>query len=385
MASEQMVIVGGGLASFHAVKELRHQGISWPITVVTDEPSRPADRPPLTKGFLTGTLSDEETDFAWDGLDINWMLQSRAQGVDAESRQVLISSGELPYTHLLIATGVSPRAPEGLAGQSYSVVHNAEESRRLRDQLTAGSELLVLGGGFIAVEVASSARELGVNVTLVSRRRPMEKYGPHVADYVESLLEKEGVVVFSPDRVVETTSDQGTVLLHSGAELHSDTIVVALGSQPNTHWLYGSSIPIDDGILCGPTGLVDGVDGIASAGDVARWRRASDGVHMPRQEHWTNAVQQGRIAAQALAGLPVSAPGPGSFWSDHFGQRLQGVGSPELGHKWEILTGSPGSGKFVSVATKDGKVVGATGYGMPREIAEVSRGLTRSNNLIGAS
>ena len=159
------------------------------------------------------------------------------------------------------------------------------------------------------------------------------------------------------------------VVLDDGARLDADLVVVAVGAAPVTGWLEGSGVPLENGVACDASCAVPGADRVVAAGDVARWPNPLFGGRPMRIEHWTNAVEQGVAAARTLlhgSGPQTAYRSVPSFWSDHFGTRLQSVGLPMLADRVEVVAGSVDERRFVAAAYRGDELVGATTYGMVR-------------------
>jgi 3-phenylpropionate/trans-cinnamate dioxygenase ferredoxin reductase subunit len=379
---ETIVIVGGSLAGYRTAQALRDFGFRGVIHLVGDEPHLPYDRPPLSKEYLARTLQEERIWLAslseLDRLELALELGQTAVSVDVEGRQVELDDGSrLPYDALVVATGARPRLVGGLTPtsrpESVHTLRTIEDARGLSERLTGPSDqphqLVVVGGGFIGSEVAWTAQQLGARVTIIdSRDTPMNAVlHSEVGSVLAARQIAAGVELSMRSRVQEimvspSMDGQGPyteVRSQSGVAHRADTVVVGVGVTPNTGWLDGSGLAIDDGLLC-DSRLIAGPQ-IFAAGDVTRWA-AADGTTQ-RLEHWTNASAQAlHVARNILAGdAATDFQDIPYYWSDQFGFRLEVVGLPPDHCDLEFAWGSPASDAFLAVYRSHGEVVGCVG------------------------
>lgn len=381
MAVDEVVVVGGALAGLRSVESLRAGGFSGPVTVLASEGPQAHDRPPLSKGFLTGAV--DEAAFLLGPqpeLATQWRGGVRAEAFDLPTRTLTTDTGEqLQVDGLVIATGLRPHRlrclPDGLAG--VHVLRGLADARALREDLRPGVHVTVVGSGFIGTEIASTCRSMGLDVTVVALEPPLDRVlGVHATDH-QRRCEEHGVRFRLGDGVVGARERDGrvtAVVLGSGEVLATDVVVVAVGGAPEVGWLQGSGLPVDDGVLCGPDGLVVGADRVAAAGDVARCHSPITGTAV-RVEHWTNATETAAVAAAGLLGLPAPAVTAPSFWSDQFGGRIQGVGLPAHGDEQVLVSGDVAAGRFVLESRREGRLMGAVVSGSPRALLSYRRDL----------
>lgn len=377
---KEVVIVGASLAGLSAARALRAKGFAGRLTIVGDEPELPYDRPPLSKEILGGTKSPEDLDLGSHDVSAEWMLGVQATGLDVENRVVKTTGGELPFDGLVIATGVRPRelGTIPLDGRTVFTLRTLSDATGLRAALERKPRVLIVGAGFIGVEVATSAKALGCEVTVVGFTEPLAVAGPIVSATCTSLLRKAGITLMTGRSVTScvrpTETEPGIATLDDGEQLGFDVAVVAIGGVPNTDWLAGSGLVIADGVVCDESCAAIGADGIVAAGDVARWPNpAFDGASM-RIEHWANAVEQGTAAARTLmrgSSSETAFSSLPSFWSDHCGLRLQSIGLPSFADEVEVIEGDVAEARYALAAYRDGHVVGGLSYGMPRPIAQL--------------
>ncbi|WP_369212153.1 NAD(P)/FAD-dependent oxidoreductase [Streptomyces flavofungini] len=385
-----VTVVGASLAGLYAARELRAQGFDGRLVVVGAEPHQPYDRPPLSKDFLTGTpdearlaLTDAEETAE---LAAEWLLGVRVRALDARARTLVLDDGRtLPSDGVVIATGASARRLPGPPLTGVYTLRTLDDARALRTALTTGSgphRVVVIGGGFIGAETASSCVALGHDVTVVEAA-PVPLAAPlgtepalacaglHAGAGVR-LLTGVGVTALrsasrgtaAPDRVT-------SVELSDGRVLPADLVVVGIGATPNTDWLADSPLSLNDGVLC-DDGCVTALPQVVAVGDVAR----AGGI---RAEHWTNATQQPRVAVRnLLAGHTVETARPlPYFWSDQYGTRVQFAGRRREGDTVRVVEGAledPGEG-FLAVYERAGRTVAALAVGRSRPFMKLRRQL----------
>lgn len=387
-ALDRIVVVGASLAGLRAVERLRADGYDGAITVLGDEPHAPYDRPPLSKELLAGTRTHDDVAFpVAPELGVEWVLGDAATGLRLGDRVVETESGaELPFDGLVIATGSGPRRLPAfdLSLPNVFELRTLGDAAGLRAALTAEARphLLIVGSGFIGVEVAATARELGAEVTIVSLDPPLKVAGELVSSVCSEMLADHGVRTIVGHGVASTEAGARleAVVLDDGRRIEADLFVVAAGAVPATGWLETSGLGLDNGVLCDASLAVVGAERIVAAGDVARWPNPLLGGMPMRIEHWTNAVEGGAAAARTL--LNGSGPEteyrtvPG-FWSDHFGIRLQSVGLPVLADRFEVVDGSVAERRFAAAAYLGDLLVGCIAYANPRTLVQYRLRLAR--------
>ncbi|MGW0086502.1 NAD(P)/FAD-dependent oxidoreductase [Streptomyces sp. NPDC003393] len=370
-----VAVVGASLAGLSAARSLRSQGYDGRLVVIGDELHRPYDRPPLSKEFLAGALGEADLALETDGEDLGaeWLLGARAAGLDRADRAIRLADGRrVRADGVVIATGAAARTlpgTDGLAG--VHVLRTLDDARGLRDALALGGRLVVIGGGFIGAEVASTAHGLGLDVTVVEAA-PAPLAGPlgpamggivsalH-ADHGVRLLCGAGVKGLGGERRVET------VLLEDGRGIPADIVVVGVGARPDVEWLRGSGIALDNGVTCGADGRT-GVDGVVAVGDCAAWYDPRAGGHH-RVEHWTGALERPATAVAALLSPGAARPGvprPPYFWSDQYGVKIQFAGHAAGADTVTVVEGTTDERSFLAVYRRDGHPVAVLGMNRPR-------------------
>lgn len=380
MGLGRVVIVGASLAGLRAAEELRTQGHTGAVTIVGDEPHRPYDRPPLSKQVLAGAKPPESTALAvaggsLDALDLDWRLGESATSLDLADRTVLLGGGErLPYDGLVIATGASPKRLPGTDHlDGVHTLRTLDDCEAIRAALVASPRrVAVVGAGFIGAEVAATCRGLGIEVSLIEALPvPLERgLGPAMGAVVADLHRDHGVDVRLGVGVVliEGGDRVERVRLTDGSVLDVDLVVIGIGVGPNTGWLEGSGLTIDNGVVCDATCLA--APGVVAAGDVARWPNRRFGEDM-RVEHWDNAIAMGTHAAHTLLGDALPYEPVPWFWSDQYDRKIQLAGRAGPDDTVEVVSGSVEDRKFVALYGRDDKVVGVLGMSQPARVMKL--------------
>lgn len=367
------VIVGAGLAGLRAAQRLRETGASELITIVGDEKHRPYNRPPLSKQMLTGTMSAMECEFDTATDDFEWILGNAATALDVEKQRLSLTDGEIGYDKLIIATGrgarTLPRLPE-LDG--FHVLRGLDDAIALHTAAQHARNVVIIGGGFIGCEVASSLRVDGVeSVTIVERAATlMPLLGTDIGRFAERLHREHGVQIHCNTSVTRFhgTTRVERVELDNGQILDADLVLLSLGSVPNTGWLSESGLELDQGsVVCDEFCHASAHPDIVAIGDVASWTHQGVGKRV-RIEHWSNAADMGAAAAENLFAedgkkAPYS-PIP-TFWTDQYDVNIKAAGfvtmveqfvpvETRVEGKWN-WDGMSGGGLVAGVTANDNK------------------------------
>ncbi len=383
-APETTVIIGASVAGVRAAAALRLRDSARRIVLVESEAEVPCDKPPLSKGFLTEPSGATITTGSI-AADLEYRLDTTVIGIDPTRSMVNLNDGtHLEYDTAVIATGSAPRRLPAL--ESIPRVHylrNAVDAAALRRALSTCRHLGVVGGGFIGAEVASSARELGVDVTIIEAQ-------PHLAARVLPRSVADAMSALHADRGVElrynTIATAATydaraqmisLLLSNGQAIECDVVLVGIGTRPATAWAE-SALTSDDGFLCDSHLRVAGTENVYAAGDVARWTNPRYG-RRTRVEHWTCAREHAVTVAHNITHptqLRRADPVP-YVWSDQHGTHIQHVGDPDLTGADVVDVPIPERSveQRLFAYIRDGISVGATGFNAQAHIARVRRSL----------
>jgi 3-phenylpropionate/trans-cinnamate dioxygenase ferredoxin reductase subunit len=377
---ERIAIVGASLAGMHAAHTLRREGFDGQLTVIDADPHTPYDRPPLSKQVLAGEWDPERITLpaALEDLDIDWRLGRAASALDVGARRLSLTDGTaVSFDGCVVATGAAPRRLPGqpeLAG--VHLLRTLDDCLAIRADLDAGpSRVVVIGAGFIGAEVAATCRHRGLPVTLVEVAPvPLERaLGREIGQVCADLHRDHGVDVRLGTGVEAFLGDRRLegVVLSDGSVVDTEVAVVGVGVTPNTAWLEGSGLRLDDGVVCDETLLA--APGVVAAGDIARWPSRRFG-ELLRVEHWENAVQQGEAAARRLLVSDAAAEGFDPipwFWSDQYDRKIQLAGRSSADHAVEVVHGSLDEKRFVALYGRDGVVTGVLGFNRPRHVMQL--------------
>jgi 3-phenylpropionate/trans-cinnamate dioxygenase ferredoxin reductase component len=361
--STTFVIVGAGMAGGKAVETLREEGFDGRIVLLGAESDRPYERPPLSKDYLRGEAERGgvylQEDAGWYAAhDVELRTSTVVASLDVGGRAVVLDGGErIDYDALLLATGAEPKRPP-VAGTDLDGVHVLRtfgDSDSLRAVLDAGGRLVVVGAGWIGCEVAASARQKGMEVTLVeSQSVPLEGVlGPELGAFYRDVHSEHGVDLRLGDGVeaIEGSGRAERVRMSGGEELDCDAVVLGVGVAPRTA-LADGVLDVDNGILVDAS-LRASADGVFAAGDVANHDHPLLG--RLRVEHWANALEQGPSAARAMLGQDVVYDRVPYFFSDQYDVGMEYAGHSRPGDE-VVFRGDPASREFIAFWLRDGRV-----------------------------
>ena len=336
MTTQRFVMVGAGQTAAVAARTLRRRGFDGQIVLIGDEPYRPYQRPPLSKEFLTGTDTFDSLQILPDAWladnDVEVLTGTRVLHVDPGSQTVeLDGRSEVLADAVLFATGGSPRTLP-VPGPRPELVHylrTVDDAQRLQKSLTPGRRLAMIGAGFIGLEIAATARSLGVDVTILeAAEMPLAGViGAALGSVCARLHRSNGVDIHTCATVRGLrTTDAGVVIDPAGADsLEADAVVVGIGITPNVSVAEASGLHVNDGIVVDAQGRTS-VPNIYAAGDVARRYSRRAGRHV-RVEHFDNANKQGAAVANTMLGRDAVSDEANWFWSDQYDHNIQFLGT----------------------------------------------------------
>ena len=339
--SRPFVIVGAGQAGRWLALTLREQGYSGRIVWCGDEAHRPYERPPLSKAALKGDLALAQIalldDARFAALDLDWRPGTPITAIDRAAQCVHTASGErLPYARLFLALGGRPRTLPGVAPHPrLCLLRTWDDAQALKARLASARRVLVLGGGWIGLEVAASARRLGLQVTLLEAapRLCARTMPPVVSSHLQALHLAEGVHLRLGTAVAQVAADDAgvQVTLADGERLDADLLVIGIGLLPNDALASAAGLATGNGVFTDAQGRTAD-PAVFAVGDVANTLQA-DGSRL-RLESWDNAQRQAVAAARAALGLAPdpAADTPPWFWSDQYDDNLQVLGQPLARH-----------------------------------------------------
>lgn len=374
----RIAIVGASLAGLRAAETLRDRGFDGELTLIGDEPHRPYDRPPLSKQVLQGAWEPEQTFFrrkdGYNALALDMRLGVRAVSLDLRARRVALADGTFAdYDRLIIATGARVRTLAGVAPRAgLFTLRGLDDAIVLRRALIDAPRVAIVGAGFIGLEVAASCRARGLPVTVIeSLPIPLSPIvGPTIGDMVAAMHRDHGVDLRTGVVVTDVLGESRVtgLALSDGSRIDADVVVVGIGVTPNTEWLDGSDLTIDNGIVCNGSG--EAAPDVYAAGDVARVANRWQGDSR-RVEHWTNAVEQAVHAAEnALAGPEASTSFSSVpyFWSDQYDRKIQFIGTARPHDEVAIIDGSLAERRLTALYRRDDRVVACLAVNQPRAL-----------------
>lgn len=374
---EHVAVVGASLAGLRTVEAIRREGFSGRVTVVGAEDAVPYDRPPLSKQFLVDEWPDEKLALARHGLEplkADWKLGQPAVALDAATLSLQLANGERieDVQALVIATGArARRLPFGRELEGVLELRTLADARRLRSALTSASRVVVVGAGFIGMEVAASCQRRGLEVVVIDPLdAPLVRgLGPVLGERVARRHRDAGIVFHLGVGVeaFEGGPRVSGVRLSNGHTLSADLVVVGVGAAPSTEWLAGAGLEIDNGVCCDATGF-SGREGVFALGDCARWQNVNY-PERPRFEHWTSAVEQADVVARRIL-HGVTAPfSPIPYvWTDQFDLRIAIAGEVRDGDDMHVGLGQIEDDRFLALFGRKGKFVAAVSFGRPRAL-----------------
>ncbi len=370
---EHVVIVGAGLGGLRTAERLRNAGYPGRISLVGEEPHAPYDRPPLSKQVLTGEWPPERATLrsAEDLAELGVRARLGTAAVALYPGEVALADGtSLQADAIVVATGLSARRLPGQPASAHTL-RTVENAVALRAAMERAGSLVVVGGGFIGAEVASAGLRHGLAVTVLEALPvvALRALGPELGALAGRLMTEAGIDLRC-DAAIEEVTDGGVVLA-GGERVDADVTVVGIGGTPRLDWV-GDGVPrAAGGLACGPTGRVEGLEGVWAVGDVAAWPDPGYGDRH-RHEHWTSAGDQAAVVARDILGEAPPPPAVPYFWSDQFGLKIQLFGRPEHADTLLPLHGDGLAGGAVRGTVAglfDGaRLVAVAGFGAARRV-----------------
>ncbi|MBM2710459.1 FAD-dependent oxidoreductase [Mesorhizobium caraganae] len=371
-----MVIIGAGECGGRAALTLRELAYDGPVTLVGDEPHLPYERPPLSKDAMVSDAPEIKA-IASDAMlaerAIRHIHSVQAVAIDRTAHTVRLTDGSvLLYNKLLLATGSTPRRlPMPGLGSRCVYLRTFADALAIRQHLSAGNRVAIIGGGFIGLELAASARKLWA-VVIVIEAQPrilMRGVPAEIAEIVHQAHEAEGVKILTGQGII-SIADDGTevcIALADGQEIVADLAVIGIGAVPVTGLAVEAGLTIDNGIAVDAT-LRTGDPDIFAAGDCCSFPLAVYAGRRVRLEAWRNAQEQGALAARNMLGAGEAHAAVPWFWSDQYGLSLQIAGLSDEGKSMVRRDLSDGAFILFHLA-EDGRLVAASGIGPGNAVA----------------
>lgn len=364
--AQNILVIGGGQAAAQAIASLRGWGFAGNIRLIADEDALPYQRPPLSKAYLKGEMAEERLYFKpadwYEAQNIEVSLGLRAKSLDRGARTVSLSDGtSAPYDALILATGSRPR-PLPLQGVGLNGVHELRDLRDvdgLKPEVATGKNMVIIGAGYIGLEAAAVARQLGANVTVLEMadRVLARVTSPVMSAFYTQLHQTNGVNIRTEARTEEIIGENGhvsCVRLSDGTQLDADIVLVGIGILPNQELAAEAGLACDGGILVDEDARTNDPR-IFAAGDCAVRPLVHYG-RTGRLESVHNAIEQGKLAAAAILGRERPKLDVPWFWSDQYEVKLQIAGLSQ-GYDKHIVRGDPESGRFAVFYFRAGRLI----------------------------
>jgi 3-phenylpropionate/trans-cinnamate dioxygenase ferredoxin reductase subunit len=362
------VIVGGGLAGAKAAEKLRDEGFDGEVVLFGEEPDRPYERPPLSKGYLLGK-AERDSAFVhpadWYQMhNVDLRTSATVTEIDPAEHVVTYGGGTMPYDKLLLTTGAAPRRVDipgaGLDGVLY--LRRLDDSDKLREAFRGGARVVVLGAGWIGLETAAAAIMAGCQVTVVEPQSGAlhAHLGPELGGVFAALHQAHGVEFRFGESATEFHGDAaghvGSVLTSAGDILPADAVVVGIGAIPSTGLASAAGLEVSNGIVT-DAALRTSAPDIYAAGDVASSYHPLLGQHV-RVEHWSNALNGGPAAARSMLGEDVVYDRVPYFYSDQYQLGMECSGLPSPGaYDQVVYRGDPSTLEFIAFWLSAGRLV----------------------------
>jgi 3-phenylpropionate/trans-cinnamate dioxygenase ferredoxin reductase subunit len=394
VSTSRYVILGGGMVAGYAAKQMVELGLKpGELTILSAETTIPYERPPLSKGFLAGKDNEESIRINPDnfyrerGIDLR--LKTEVKRVAPAQKSIhLGGGGELGFEKLILATGSKVRTLDipgaGLDGVHY--LRTVENSKHIRQQAEKSKRAVVIGGGFIGMEVASVLAQKQVETTMVLREDRIWKafFSPEMSAFFESYYTARGVRFVKTAALREIRGDGAvrSAVLQDGQELSCDMVVAGIGVRPATDILANSGIEVGDGVIVNEY-LETNQAGIYAAGDIANYQDVLFGKRR-RVEHWDNAVSQGQHCGSALMGERKEFRHVPYFFSDVFNLSYEFWGDPS-GAQQVVHRGDMKTNSFSAWWIREQRLVAAFAMSRPDEERDVAPKWIESKQRVSAA
>lgn len=381
-AAKKIVVIGGGQAGAQAVQSLRQFGYEGAITLVGDEAALPYQRPPLSKAYMKGELAEDRLYFkpsAWyEDNKIETLLSQRVEKIDRANRQVLLQhGGHLDYDAVIIATGSRPRPlpVEGADLENVFELRGLSDVEHMQPKMIPGHRLVIVGAGYIGLEAAAVARQLGLEVTVLEmeQRALARVTSPVISSFYEALHMEHGVDVRCGARLGSLKGKDGKLthaVLASGEEIEADMVLAGIGILPNIELAQDAGLPCKNGIIVDEDARTSDPR-IFAAGDCTV-RPLAHYARTGRLESVHNAIEQGKLAAAAIMGKPRPALDCPWFWSDQYDIKLQIAGLSQ-GYDEIVVRGDIEAKKFAAFYKKNGRLIAVDAINSPPEFIASKR------------
>jgi 3-phenylpropionate/trans-cinnamate dioxygenase ferredoxin reductase component len=387
------LLIGGGLAAGNCARWLRKSGADGTILMAGREPDLPYDRPPLSKGYLRGSETRGEALFQgpdWYGEQgIEALTRTSVMKLDLEGRTAKLSNKqEVGFGQALLATGANVRRL-GIPGDELDGIHYLRtfaNSDAIRED-AAGKRVVLIGGSYIASEVAASLTELGSTCAMVMMEEIAlsRTFGPEAARFFHDLLESHGIEIHGEDEPEHFEGADGrvtTVVTKAGRRLPADAVIIGAGVHPDIMLARSAGVTLGDtGGIRVDRYLETGTPGVFAAGDVAEWESVLHGGRHIRVEHWDVAFNQGKTVALNMLGQRTPHDVVPYFFSDLSDWASMEYVGPAYDWDREVVRGSPDDGQFTVFYLNDGRVGGALTVGRSEDLLHARRFIAEATDI----
>ncbi len=384
--TETALILGGGQAGAQGAASLRQEGFGGRILLVGEEPLPPYQRPPLSKAFLAGELAQErlliKPETFYRQHDIELLLGVKATGLDTVARELRLADGQpLPYDQLLLATGGRPRHLEcpGADHPRLRYLRTAADVEQLRPDFRPGARLVVIGAGYIGLEVAAVAAKHGLQVTVLEAapRVLARVAGTEISAFFERIHTEAGVAIHCNTGVTAIEGGSGLALVRTSAGdlVAADLVLAGIGLLPNVELAAAAGIACDNGILVDELGQTS-VAGVFAAGDCTNHPNAIYGCRW-RLESVHNAIEQAKTAAATMASKHKPYDQVPWFWSDQYDIKLQTAGI-NRGYDQAVVRGDPATRSFAVFYLRAGRLLAVDAINRPAEFIAARLAIPRT-------
>ena len=378
---QNIIILGGGQAAAYAAKEIRSVDNVSNLTIISEENFLPYERPPLSKDCLLNKKTFDQVFFFpkdfYENNNINFVDNKKIVDIDFDNNSIFSSSGDkFIYNKLLIATGSVNRkliVDKEFQDNEKDILYlrDIKDSQFIKDKLTYSEEILIIGGGFIGLEIASSASQLGKKVFVVEMGKQLmgRAIPENIATLVQEVHKKNGNEIYLEAQInqIKKRGETYEVFLRSNKKISADLIIVGIGSLPNTEIFSNTSLKINNGILTNEF-CQTSIPNVFAAGDVANFFHPFYNIHM-RLESYKHAQNHGICAAKNIVGIKSSYTEIPWMWSDQFNLNMQVTG---ICNKYDMVIqrGTNVEEGIIYFFIKNSMIMGACGLGVERKIGK---------------
>ena len=376
-SNSDILIVGAGQATGQLLISLKQKKYKGKIKVFADEKYYPYQRPPLSKKYLSGELSYERLFIKqrkfFDELDVEFNLSCRVKKISTNKRQIQTKEGQHNYERLVIATGTRPRRISIDLQESKNIYYlrNIEDAEKIKHSIKKNQSIVIIGGGYIGLEVAATAIKFGCEVTVIEQQdRVMKRVvSKEVSNFFEDYHLSQGVRFIFNDEInsIKRVNNKHEISLSTGKIIHADSILVGIGGIPNTEIAENTDIEINNGISI-DSKCKTNINNIFSMGDCTNFWSELYGKKI-RLESVQNAIDQAKVLADNIMNIDSRYDSVPWFWSDQYDLKLQIAGLSE-GYDETILRGDKKTKSFSCLYLKEGKIIAIDAINRPKDFIQ---------------